>query len=355
MDLTKPRAGVDADVRASVSAELLISLLAAGMTEAQETFDERPAGFEDDLSAVSSATSNALARIGGPDAKPWTSLLGMAIRGPASASVDAFLGSIRAEDPVELWLTLAGAHVPPIAEILGDDALRRAGEGDRRSIDEILERSTLEGEINGLPELLALGAEGAKRTVLDGLGGWHRDVFAGREAATRETLDRDAEAGRELSATMSPQQLVERLTRGLELRGEPWVRRIVLVPHVALRPWNVLAADDGDSIICYPVADESLGLDPAEPPAQLLRLHRALGDDKRLRMLKVLAARGGATLQDLANAVGLAKSSAHYHLVILRSAGLVKVSTEGQGRYRLNRDSLPEVGRALDRFLEEAR
>jgi DNA-binding transcriptional ArsR family regulator len=189
--------------------------------------------------------------------------------------------------------------------------------------------------------------------VLEGLRGWYREVFRRREAATTEILERDAEIGRELARTMPAEQLVERMTTGLELRREPWMRRVVLVPHIALRPWNILAADGPNSIVCYPVADESLGVDVTAPPAQLFRLHRALGDEKRLRMLKVLASRAGATLQELADAAGLAKSSAHHHLVILRSAGLVKVSTEGHGRYRLDRGVVPDAGRALGAFLGE--
>jgi DNA-binding transcriptional ArsR family regulator len=83
----------------------------------------------------------------------------------------------------------------------------------------------------------------------------------------------------------------------------------------------------------------------------LVRLHKALGDEKRLRMLKVLA-QGPATLQELADAVGLAKSSAHHHTVILRSAGLVRVTLEENSRYSLRREFIPEASAMLGTFLE---
>ena len=49
---------------------------------------------------------------------------------------------------------------------------------------------------------------------------------------------------------------------------------------------------------------------------------------------------------------GLAKSSAHHHLVILRSAGLVKVTTGEESIYTLRRDVIPEASAMLGSFLE---
>jgi DNA-binding transcriptional ArsR family regulator len=140
----------------------------------------------------------------------------------------------------------------------------------------------------------------------------------------------------------------------LQYTPQPWVRRVVLIPHLAMRPWNLLNAWDDTTLVCYPAADDDAPADPDAPPVRLVRLHKALGDEKRLRMLKTLA-RGAATLQQLADATGLAKSSAHHHTVILRSAGLVTVTLEDTSRYALRRDALPEVARWLDSFLEESR
>ena len=120
-----------------------------------------------------------------------------------------------------------------------------------------------------------------------------------------------------------------------------------------MRPWNLMNAYDDVSVVCYPVADESLGVDHTAPPARLVRLHKALGDEKRLRILKRLAG-GGATLQELADQVGLAKSSTHHHLVILRSAGLIRVTLEDDSRYTLRPEFIPEATRWLEAFLERS-
>jgi DNA-binding transcriptional ArsR family regulator len=108
-----------------------------------------------------------------------------------------------------------------------------------------------------------------------------------------------------------------------------------------MRPWNVMGADGPDLIVCYPVSDETLAADPGAPPPQLLRFHRALGDEKRLRILQRLAAADGATLQELADAAGVAKSTAHHHLALLRDAGFVGLRGNARAyRYFLHEDAL---------------
>ena len=84
----------------------------------------------------------------------------------------------------------------------------------------------------------------------------------------------------------------------------------------------------------------------------MLRLYKALSDEKRLRILKRLVT-GSATLQELADAVGLAKSSTHHHMVILRSAGLVTVTEDLQRLYTLRTDTIPEASDLLNAFLQE--
>ena len=57
-------------------------------------------------------------------------------------------------------------------------------------------------------------------------------------------------------------------------------------------------------------------------PLRLVRLSKALGDEKRLRILRALAD-GEKSLMELAEMFGLAKTTMHHHMIILRSAGLV--------------------------------
>jgi DNA-binding transcriptional ArsR family regulator len=54
---------------------------------------------------------------------------------------------------------------------------------------------------------------------------------------------------------------------------------------------------------------------------------------------------------ELAERVDLAKSTAHHHLRILRSAGLVRVTVGEQKSYSLRREGVPEAARLLDAYL----
>jgi len=100
--------------------------------------------------------------------------------------------------------------------------------------------------------------------------------------------------------------------------------------------------------------DESLGIDRTAPPASLVRFHKALSDERRLRILRLLADRD-LNLQELSDAIGLAKSTTHHHTVVLRAAGLIRTSTSLENRYSLRRDTVAEAGPALSHFVEGSR
>ena len=88
-------------------------------------------------------------------------------------------------------------------------------------------------------------------------------------------------------------------------------------------------------LICYPV--ERPAIDDVEAVAErALRLGRALADERRLLILRRLVA-GEASLGELAETAGLAKSTAHHHLSQLRAAGLVTLRSNARGYWYLLR------------------
>lgn len=359
MDLTGTRTPLNVEVVPSVCTEFLMGLTKFSMERSRETFEDGQTWFDDIRTKASPELLAALAAANGRNGIGWGSLagipLGLALQWPPDHSVSEFLDRVESLPPRELWLILAGFYLPPLRDEVGSEAYLRAADGDaaaRRSIMQAAQK--WEDEIEEEPPLLSLPTEEVKERVLTALRLWHREVFAGEEKEVTRILERDAAAKRALSASTTPAKLIEIATNGVEFRGERWVRRVVLVPHVAMRPWNVSSAWEETWIICYPVADESLGADQAAPPARMVRLYKALADEKRLRILKRLEA-GKATLQELAESVGLAKSSTHHHMVILRSAGLVTVTEGLQGVYSLRTDAIPEASGLLQAFLEGAR
>ena len=102
----------------------------------------------------------------------------------------------------------------------------------------------------------------------------------------------------------------------------------------------------------YPIADSALdGTDPLAPPQSVLRLHRALGDDTRLRILRLLRDQD-FYLTEIAERLELSKPTIKHHLALLRSAGLVTIVEEGGlSYYSLRRERLDDASSELKRFL----
>jgi DNA-binding transcriptional ArsR family regulator len=116
---------------------------------------------------------------------------------------------------------------------------------------------------------------------------------------------------------------------------------VVLVPHVAARPWLLLCQHERTRIICYPLPED----DDLERRA--VALGRALADERRVGMLRRLVA-GDASLDELAETTGAARSTAHHHLAQLRAAGLVTMHGNARAyRFALDRDGLAAARRLL--------
>ena len=355
MDLTGRGRGTTLEVVVSTAVELLIQLDTFGSEGLQpiESFEAGRAWFDQIRTKLSADLSADLERIGPQGGAEWGKLMGLALHEPGARDAAAFLQLLEAMPAHDLWLAFFGYHIGPFRAQVGEERFRRAAAGSEADA-----RAIIEAERRFEPEHRALGGSIAGRTpveakadLLRALRGWYREVFLTDAEHVGSVLERDAAAKRSKAASMSEDALFEAATNGLELHREPWMHRIVLVPQIAMRPWNILSAHDDLGIFCYPVSDEFLGGEQTAPPAGTVRLFKALGDDKRLRMLRRLAS-GPATLQELAEVVGLAKSSAHHHTVILRAAGLIRVSAEQDSRYTLRRETLPEASGLLAAYVE---
>jgi DNA-binding transcriptional ArsR family regulator len=336
------------EVIATPFTELVVGLQTFQFEEAAHTFDVGPEWFDELRTTLSTELLAAMERLGPVG---WGALLAKALVERWPTDLDAILDRIEGTPPEELWLLFAGRYVPPFADHLDPDVFRRALEGEPAAREGLLaEARAMFGEKEDAGAIWTLDAADTHRLAVSILRGWRAEVLATREQELADVLARDAEAKQRLRRSFSDEKLIEVATNGLLYVAESWVRRVILTPHLAMRPWNITSAHEDAYVICYPAADESLGIDRSAPPAHLLRLHKALADEKRLRILKLLAA-SDLTLSELSEAVGMAKSTAHHHTVILRAAGLIRTSTEVENRYSLRRESLAEAGTALTDYL----
>jgi DNA-binding transcriptional ArsR family regulator len=315
-DVMPARAGLHVEIRAGAAFELLVALSAS-------------AG-EDGSGEL------------------WLHLLGLALELPAATDAAGFVEAVATLDPAELRRHLVGVHVPAWREVAGAETLERAAAGDPAAAAELLgnDRYYAGRAPEALGPILPLSAARTKRRVVAALRRFLREEFAGREPAVVALLEEDARAKRALSG----EALIAAATGGYVYEPEPELPRVVLIPHVAASPWLLLCQHRDARLICYAVeratrdVEEALG-------ERALALGRALADPRRIRILRRLVA-GEASLGELAETAGLAKSTAHHHLSQLRSAGLVTMGGNAAGYwYRLRPDGVREAGALLRELL----
>jgi DNA-binding transcriptional ArsR family regulator len=354
-DLTGRELGYQVQVDAGLTYEFLITLCAMGNPEEQPTYEIGQSWFDNIRTMASPLLQAALHRVGPDIGKAWVNLIGLATGPPAAPDVPSLLQLVGELEPRQLRLYLLGFHVPAYRQSITGDLLERAANGDpEAAVALVADQCYFHGEAKKhLGPLLELTPQETKSAVLEVMERWYEEIFLPHESEWEPILQRDAAAKRSMLETMPPAEVIEAAS-GIQFVPQPGIRQVHLIPQLATRPWVWLAEHDDARLYCYPVADESLGPDAAAPPSRLVRLHKALGDEKRLRMLKAIAT-SSATLQELAERFGLPKSTAHHHLAILRSAGLIRVTSDEEHRYSVRRDVLPEMSSLLDSYLGPTR
>lgn len=351
-DFTGPSGRVSVEVVANPTFELLNSIFVWTTHQNPENVSEYAvdeAWFEGVRTAASPKLLALLEKSVGVE-DMWITLIGYALALPGTLTTESLVTHLRAADPVELrcdLLVVGSAHCKLDAP---DDLAMRAARGEPAALDEIdqLEECKM---MPGIRRLLEMPPAETASLIIETVDGFDGEVFhGGGELA--EVLDRDAAHKRELARTMDPAQLVETATNGVTFTLLPDVDGIVLIPSIITRPWVTITESARRRVFCYPVAEEHLIADPDAPPSYLVNVYRALGDERRLRMLRVLT-EGPISLADMTARVGLAKSTVYHHLSILRQAGLVRITVGDDKSYSLRRNIVPEVGRMLAGFLED--
>jgi DNA-binding transcriptional ArsR family regulator len=277
----------------------------------------------------------------------WLTLVGLVHELPQPRTVAAVVDLIRAMDPVELrTLIMQNAGIRP-GRGFDPELTARIAKGSTDALDEMLEAGH---HASGLKTWLELSPEETRATIAEVLERFDAEVLAHVQPTAR-VLERDAAEKRTLAATMSADRLIETATNGVAFEMQAHVSGVLLVPSIVLRPWVVITEHGSLRIFVYSVSDEHLNADPTAPPTYLVDTYKALGDEKRLRILSILA-EGDLGLKEIADRIDLAKSTTHHHLRMLRTAGLVRIIiSDTDKRYSLRRDGLPETARLLDAYL----
>jgi DNA-binding transcriptional ArsR family regulator len=336
--------GLVVEARAGAAFELLV-----GLSVLRD--DERASSsWVPQLADCPLALQRALERVGDRAGETWLHLLGLALELPAVTAAQ-FVSELEHVDELEFRRHLVGVHVPAWRAIVGGETLERGAVGERGAIRELLssDRYYAGRARDSLAVVLPLTPKQTKRRFIDVLGRFAA-LFEPHEAELVERLEDDARRRREAAAESSPEAVIASATGGYVYEPEPEFRRVVLIPHVAAAPSLLLCQHRDARVICHPVQDdEGAGADLEE---RVVRLGKALGEPARVRIVRRLV-RGEASLGELAEASGLAKSTAHHHLAALRAAGLVVLRGNARGYwYTLRLESLADARSLLADLLE---
>ncbi|MBY7112502.1 MULTISPECIES: ArsR/SmtB family transcription factor [Bacillus] len=178
--------------------------------------------------------------------------------------------------------------------------------------------------------------------------GWYESVIQKEEEQILSILKRDYEAKNEMNKKMKSEEFVEWATGGVNYMPEPSVHNVLLIPQMTYRPWNIEADIEDTKVFHYPVANESIHPeDLYEPNYFLVQKHKALGDEARLRIVKMLFEKE-RTLQEITERLQLGKSTVHHHLKLLRAAKLVDIH---EGKYVLRKKAVQSLAKELEAFL----
>jgi DNA-binding transcriptional ArsR family regulator len=227
--------------------------------------------------------------------------------------------------------------------------LEAAAAGDDAALAELL--AACPGLKRARVERLLRDPEAGLAEVIELLTAW-LPIYQEIEPRVQAIIERDAALRADDRRTLRTAELVERTTSGIRWLSEPGVRRVILAPSYLVRPYNFVFSGGDWRMFVYPVADAALEPDdPLAPPPSVLRLHRALGDATRLRILRLLRDRE-MYLTEVAERLELSKPTIKHHLAQLRAAGLVTVVESGSMiYYSLRRDRLDDASSELRRYL----
>lgn len=269
-----------------------------------------------------------------------------AVEHPDIRTPREFVDAIEAADPRDVVRSvLSEAFLTPGLP----EMLERAIGGDKAVIAEV---SELLPEWHREERLgMLLDPAGTHQAIVTALRGW-LEVFEPISERIAALTERDYALRAGDRGSLKGVDLIERTTNGLRYLGDPGIRRVILAPSYFSRPYNFLLAGADWRFFGYPIADEALdAVDPLSPPLSVVRLHRALGDDTRMKILKLLAGRD-LYLTEIAQQLELSKPTIKHHLALLRSAGLVTIVEAGSVMYySLRRQRLDDASIELKRFL----
>ena len=249
-------------------------------------------------------------------------------------------------------------------EGLGDDwrdllrvALGR-GRGSREARTRLAARYA--PEVQRTVAALLEDAEGARRNLVAALHVWDEVVFAPECGRVLPLLEREAAMLARQRSELSHDRFLRLAMRGVEWERPAALRKVIFAPSYFCRPAVYYHFWHGTLTFCLPVepailaSEQGEESDPRAPAEETLRFFEALGDDTRLRILRLLAERE-MYLTELAERLRLTKATTKHHMVRLRAAGFVTLYDRDRMTFYALRPGIPRMAaRLIDDYLRGA-
>ena len=283
----------------------------------------------------------------------YAELITVALEVAPPRGIDALIAGVEELEPGAFRLRLLGADSPLNRTMVSDGAFERAVDGDAEGRAEVSAAMGVDRAARrAVDRVLRTEPDALKAELLAILHDWAGRVFPRLATDALAAIERDRLAKDRLLAEKPGQGVLTAATNGVTFTPSPWVTGIVIVPTVALRPFIVPTELRHTAVFVCSVADEALDVDPLAPPRRLVKTAAALGDELRLRMLRVLQGEE-LSASEIAERIGVERTSLHHHLGILRSAGLLTIRDEGERgwRYALREDAIAGLGLEVESFL----
>jgi hypothetical protein len=226
-----------------------------------------------------------------------------------------------------------------------------AANGDRDSVD-LMKQNAKENLF--LPTYIEFISQvdvvGFKKHLLIVMSLWYETVLHADSDHLLAILERDFNEKSIIKEKLTPEEFVTLTTNGTDYAPEPSVHRVLLIPQMTYQPWTIVSDIEETKVFYYPIPNTSI--DPTDkylPNYFLIQKHKALGDEVRLRMIKLLSEHD-CTLKDITEQLELGKSTVHHHLKILRTASLVG---KRASNYYLKEKSVASLPKELELYLSQ--
>lgn len=188
-------------------------------------------------------------------------------------------------------------------------------------------------------------------TATDILREWNAGYFSGINPNIIQGLEQEAESRRAMLNGNNDMDVFEAATAGMRLYPTEHLKQVILIPQYHARP--LVTTSMFDEYVFTSYSCDVLPPEAGRPAPSLLRLTRALSDETRLYILRLLSSKE-MSFTEIVREVGLSKSTIHYHLIALRAAGLVIVHTKGNKNtsYSLRLEALSGLPQQIGTYLE---